>query len=163
MKEYLDNDIVSAIAKDDTPAESDALDRLLAARDAGKVELVTSELTLDEIKQYSGGRRRQVERTFRLLEKVPVVRWDELIGVNSYGDSRTWINSPMIQNDPLYDSLLRLGVKVINARHVFVSAKQAYAAFLTCDGGILARAHDIQKLCGVVVQKPSTLVNSEGR
>jgi hypothetical protein len=31
MKVYLDNNIVSAIAKDDEPAESDALDRLLIA------------------------------------------------------------------------------------------------------------------------------------
>jgi predicted nucleic acid-binding protein len=82
MKAYLDSNVVSAIAKDDTPTESDALDRLLAARDAGKVELVTSELTLDEIKRYSGPARKRVERTFRLLEKVPIVRWDELLGMH---------------------------------------------------------------------------------
>jgi hypothetical protein len=162
VKAYLDNNIVSAIAKDDTATESDALDRLLVARDAGKVDLVTSELTLDEIKRYFGAARKQVERVFRLLEKVPVVRWDELVGMHSYGDSRTWITSPLIQNDPLYDSLLRLGVKVIDAQHVFVSAKQACAAFLTCDGGVIARATDIAKLCGVAVQRPSVLVNNEG-
>ena len=78
MKLYLDNNVVSAIAKDDTPEESDALDRLLAAHDAGEVELVTSEVTLEEIKRYLGPARKQVERTFRLLVKVPVVRWDEL-------------------------------------------------------------------------------------
>ena len=162
MKAYLDNNVVSAIAKDDTAAESNALDRLLAARDDGKVELVTSELTLDEIKRYSGPARKQVERTFRLLEKVPIVRWDELMGIHSHGDSRTWINSPLIQNHPLYDSLLRLGVKTIDAQHVFVSAKQACAVFLTCDGGVLARADGIQELCGVAVQRPSVLVNDEG-
>ncbi len=162
MKAYLDNNVVSAIAKDDTPTESDALDRLLAARDAGRVELVTSELTLDEIKRYSGLARKQVERTFRLLEKVSIVRWDELMGMHSYGDSRTWISSPLIQNNPLYESLLRIGVKVIDAQHVFVSAKQACAAFLTCDGGVLARAEGNQGLCGVVVQRPSVLVDNEG-
>jgi hypothetical protein len=47
-----------------------------------------------------------VERTFRLLEKVAVVRCDELLGMHSYGDSRTWITSPLIQNDLLYDALL---------------------------------------------------------
>jgi hypothetical protein len=31
MRVYLDNDLVSAIAKEDNPVESDALDRLLAA------------------------------------------------------------------------------------------------------------------------------------
>ena len=162
MKAYLDNNIVSAIAKDDTAAESDALDRLLVAQDAGKVELVTSELTLDEIKRYSGPARRQVERTFRLLEKVPIVRWDELLGIHSYGDSGTWINSPLISNNPLYESLLRLGMTTIDAQHVFVSAKQACIAFLTCDGGVLSRADGIRELCGVAVQRPSLLVNNEG-
>jgi hypothetical protein len=85
-----------------------------------------------------------------------------LMGMHSYGDSRTWIASPLIQNDPLYDSLLRIGVKVIDAQHVFVSAKQACAAFLTCDGGVLARADSIQGLCGVAVQRLSVLVDNEG-
>jgi predicted nucleic acid-binding protein len=49
----LDNNIIGAIAKDDHPVESDALDRLLKAKDEGKVDLVTSELTLAEIKALS--------------------------------------------------------------------------------------------------------------
>ena len=162
MKAYLDNNIVSAIAKDDTAAESDALNRLLAAKDAGKIDLVTSEVTLEEIKRYAGPARKPVERAFRLLEKVPVVRWDELLGIHSYGDSHTWINSPLIQNDPLYDALLRLGLRSVDSQHLFVSAKNACAIFLTCDGGVLARAGAVQQLCGVVVQKPSVLVVNEG-
>jgi hypothetical protein len=47
MKAYLDNNVVSAIAKDDTKTESDALDRLLTAYQEGQVDLVTSEVTLD--------------------------------------------------------------------------------------------------------------------
>jgi len=162
MKTYLDNNVVSAIAKDDTATESDALDRLLAAQDAGKVELVTSEITLDEIRQYSGPQRKPVERTYRLLAKVPVVRWDELIGMHSHGDARTWITSPLVQNRPLYDSLLKLGVKTIDAQHLFVAATHACTVFLTCDGGVLARAKGIRELCGVAVQKPSVLVVHEG-
>lgn len=162
MKAYLDNNIVSAIAKDDTAAESAALDRLLAAKDAGRIDLVTSELTLEEIKRYAGPARKRVERTFRLLEKVPVVRWDELLGMHSYGDSRTWITSPLIQNDHLYDALLKLGLRSVDAQHLFVSAKHGCAIFLTCDGGVVARADGIQQLCGVVVQKPSVLVFNEG-
>jgi hypothetical protein len=162
MKAYLDNDVVSAIAKDDNPSESSALDRLLVAYEEDKVELVTSELTLVEINAYRGPWRTAVERMFRLLKKVPIVRWDELMGVNSYGDERTWINTPMIQNDPLYDALLSLGLKVVDAKHVFVAAKHGCAAFLTCDGGILHRAAEITKLCGVIVQKPSELVAGHG-
>jgi hypothetical protein len=162
LKAYLDNNVVSAIAKDDTAAESDALDRLLAAKDAGRVNLVTSELTLAEIKRYAGPARKVVERTFRLLEKVPVVRWDELLGMHSYGDARTWITSPLIQNDPLYDSLLKLGLQQVDAQHVFVAAKHNCAVFLACDGEVLARANDIRQLCGLAVQEPSDLVAGEG-
>ena len=50
-----------------------------------------------------GQARKVVERTFRLLEKVPVVRWDELMGIRVYEDRYTLINSPMIHNDPMYD------------------------------------------------------------
>jgi predicted nucleic acid-binding protein len=75
-RNYLDNNIVSAIAKDDEPAESDALDRLLTAWRKGKVDLVTSELTLAEIKRYQDTRiRPAIERIFRFLEKVPIVPW----------------------------------------------------------------------------------------
>jgi predicted nucleic acid-binding protein len=64
VKVYLDNNIVSAIAKDDTPKESDALDRLLQAWDDKKVDLVTSEVALREIKAYQNElKRRLVERT----------------------------------------------------------------------------------------------------
>jgi hypothetical protein len=101
VKAYLDNNIVSAIAKDDLPAESEALDRLLKAMDEGKVQLVTSELTLQEIEKYQDPMQQpRVKRIFRLLQKVPIVRWDELVGMHSYGDARTWINTPMIQNNP---------------------------------------------------------------
>jgi predicted nucleic acid-binding protein len=162
IQAYLDNNVVSALAKDDTADESDGIDQLLVAYDRGEVDLVTSELTLEEIKRYSGRGRTMVERTFRLLEKIPVVRWDELRGLHSYGDARTWITSPLIQNDFLYDGLLKLGLEVMDARHLFVCARQGYGVFLTCDRGVLARASDIQQLSGVIAQRPSELVATQG-
>jgi len=159
---YLDNNVVSTIAKDDTTSESEALDRLLAAYDQEKINLVTSEITLGEIKAYNDPRRKQIERTFRLLEKVPAVRWDELVGMHISGDSRTWINSPMIQNDTLYDALLKLALERVDAQHVFVAAKQGCTYFVTCDRGILTRASGIRQLCGLTVQRPSELVASQG-
>jgi hypothetical protein len=162
MKAYLDNDVVSAIAKDDNVAEADALDRLLKAYDEEKVDLATSEVTLREINDYQGLLRPQVERVFRLLKKVPIVRWDELKGMNIYIDRYTCINQPIIENDPVYTALLALGVKLVDAQHVFVAAKNACDAFLTCDGGILQRTSPIKKLCGLVVQRPSSFVSSQG-
>jgi predicted nucleic acid-binding protein len=161
MKVYLDNNIVSAIAKDDEPAESDALDRLLKAMEEGKVDLVTSELTLQEIKPYQGPKA--VERIFRLLPKVKVVRWDELVGMHSYGDARTWLANPLINNYPEYGALLKLGLEVIDAQHVYVSGKQACDAFLTFDKGVLRRAAGITNIFpSLTVQKASQLVASQG-
>jgi predicted nucleic acid-binding protein len=163
MKVYLDNNIVSAIAKDDEPAESDALDRLLMAWRKGKVDLVTSELTLAEIKRYQDTRMRAaIERIFRLLEKVEIVRWDELVGMHSYGDGRTWITTPLIQNYPEYGALLKLGLEAIDAQHVYVAGKQACDTVLTCDKGILRRAAGIKKIFpSLRLQRPSDLVASQ--
>ena len=163
MKVYLDNNIVSAIAKDDTPKESDALDRLLQAWDDKKVDLVTSEVALREIKAYQNElKRRLVERTYRLLAKVPIIPWDQLAGMNSYGDQRTWISTPIIQNDPDYAALLALGLEVVDAQHVLVAVKQKCNVFLTCDRGIRDRAAAIKDRFELIVQKPSDFVASQG-
>jgi predicted nucleic acid-binding protein len=164
MKVYLDNNIVSAIAKDDEPAEADSLDRLLIAWRDRKVDLVTSELTLAEIKRYQDTRMRAaIERIFRLLEKVEIVRWDRLVGMHSYGDERTWITVPFIENHPGYGALLKLGLEAIDAQHVYVAGKQACDIFLTCDGVLLRQAADIKKnFPSLTVQKASQLVASQG-
>jgi len=39
MQAYLDSNVVSAIVKDDTASESDAIDRLLEAHEKGQVHL----------------------------------------------------------------------------------------------------------------------------
>ena len=94
------------------------------------------------------------------------MRWDELLGMHIYIDRYTCINSPLIQNDPLYESLLKLRLdkpsKVTDAQHVFVATKQKCDVFLTCDRRVLRCAKDVQQLCGLVVRKPSELVASEG-
>ena len=106
--------------------------------------------------------RPQLERTFRLLHKVPIIRWDDLIGINSQVNRNTVINTPMIRNDPWYQELLVLGLKTVDAQHVFVGAKNACTVFLTCDKGILTRSSAIGNLCGVTVQKPSDFIASQG-
>lgn len=166
MKAYLDNNVVSSIVRDDNPSQSQALSALLEAFDARKVELVTSEITLEEIKKCPLEHRAPLERTFRLLEKIPVTPGQVLVGINSYGDGRSWINSPVIRNDPLFDSLLGLGLEVIDARHIFAAAKEGCTVFLTCDNsprtGILRRDKAIHQCCGVQVQRPSEFVSDQG-
>jgi len=103
-----------------------------------------------------------VERTFRLLPKVKVVRWDELVGIHSYGDARTWINTPMIQNYPDYGELLKLRLETVDAQHIYVAGKQVCDVFLRCDKGILGRAAGIAKVFPLMVRRPSELVASQG-
>ena len=163
MKAYLDNNVVSSIVKDDIESQSDALSRLLEAGDQGKVQLVTSEITLEEIKRVPSKHRPPLERTFRLLEKVPVVRWEELIFITNDGSGNNW---PVIQNDPLYADLLALGLEITDSKHLFVATKQSCGVFLTCDNtprtGILRRAVELKALCGVLVQRPAEFVAANG-
>src|SRR5260370_14137974 len=84
-----------------------------------------------------------------------------LVGINVQSDKYTMINSPMIHNDPLYQALLDKGVKTIDAQHVFVAPNNTCPASLTCDVGTLSRSTAIEKLCGVVVQRPSAFVASQ--
>ena len=115
-KVYLDSNIVSAIAKDDIPTESEALNRLLQAWDDKKFDLVTSEVTLWEISAHQDElKRRLVERTCRRLAKAQIIRWYELAGMRSYGDRHTWISTPMTTEDmlkELAERADRLGVKI---------------------------------------------------
>jgi predicted nucleic acid-binding protein len=143
-KAYLDDDVVSVIAKDDNGAESAALDLLLAAYRERKVDLVTSAVTLKELESYQGPQRPAIKRIFGFLKEVP--------------------NAcvPMIQNNPLYDDLLKRGLEVIDAWHVFVAVKNGCQAFLTCDRLIHHYSASIRQICGLVVQKPSDFVASEG-
>jgi hypothetical protein len=161
VKVYLDNNIVSAIARGDIPTESDALDRLLKAWAKRKVDLVTSELTHAEIKGAPFAvTRTAIEKIYRLLEKVEIARFDELVGINVQINQHTLINTPRIDNDPDYSALLKL-LKPADAQHVFVAAKKACKVFLTCDRGILYHARDIQKRFGLIVQRPSVFVASQ--
>jgi hypothetical protein len=144
MKVYLDNDVVSAITKEDNPAESDALDRLLAAYGGGMVDLVTSTVTHKEIESHQGSQRPAIKRIFRLLKEVP----NACI--------------PMIRHDPLYDDLLKRGLEDVDAWHVFVAAKNGCQVFLTCDRLIHHYDAAIRNICGLVVQKPSDFVASQG-
>jgi len=162
VKAYLDTNVVSAIAKDDIASESQAISRLLVLADSGGVQLVTSEITLQEIKRIPAKHRAPHERTFHLLEKIPMVRYDELLFITQYCSGNISMNSPVIQNEPLYDRLLALGLDTVDARHLFVAGKQGCRAFITCDNtrgtSILRRWKELDAMLNVSVQLPSTFL-----
>jgi len=72
MKVYLDNDMVSSIARGDMPEDVEsALMQLLELKDVGSLELVTSEVSFKEIEGYKGKDERILRVVYLLLEKVP--------------------------------------------------------------------------------------------
>jgi len=76
--------------------------------------------------------------------------------------TRSRVVYPIFQDDPLYKALQELGLEVMDARHIFVAAKQGCDAFITCDGGVLSRANKIRALCNLFVQRPTEFVASQG-
>jgi hypothetical protein len=157
---------VSSIFKDDIATESTAISRLLEAAGPGKAHLVTSELTLEEIKKVPPQYRLPLERTFHLLEKVPVARWDELVHLRPISGTKPGPVGPVSVNDPLYGALLELGLDEFDARHLFVAVKRGCDVFVTCDNsrqtGVLRRAAKIQALTGMAVQRPSEFLAAQG-
>ncbi len=159
MTVYLDNDVVSAIARGDKPEEAEALAQLVGAFERGELELVTSEVTASEISRCRHKAREDIQRTYERLGKVPLASRDQLVGMRTeYGPYGTTSNTPIIQKDALFGDIRALGIDTVDAQHIFVAAKRGCTHFLTCDRRILVRAHAIRALCGVVVQKPSEFV-----
>ncbi len=162
MKVYLDNNVVSAIGRNDTLEEAEAISALLRAFDEGKVELVTSDVTRQEIEKHEFDEREVVKRIYYLLKKVPFIESQGLGGFNVYGDEYTWINSPRIDDDPIWSKLMTIGLKNIDAHHVMLAMRSSCDVFLTCDRGILSRQEQIEKEFGIRIIKPSGAVSLQG-
>ena len=156
MNAYLDTDIVSAIVKDNNPDESAAIDRALRAFNDDDLSLVTSDVTRKEIDHYKGSSKVGVERSFRLLRRVPYVDTHTLLGIHNPGDSRTWTNSPAVRR------LRDLGIGPTDALHLMVAIKAQCDIFLTCDRAVLHRSREIQADFKIEPMKPSALCEREG-
>ena len=160
MKSYLDNNIVSAIVKDDQTGESQALTDLLELFDAGEVELVTSAVSLTEIKRYSGPKRVSVERTYHLLKKVPFVDDHTLLGFHNQWDHTGGASNPLVEDDPIYSSLRAIGLDRTDAHHLMLAIRANCDVFVTCDQRtILNRRQAVEAQHSLKLMKPSELVS----
>ncbi len=151
MKVYLDTNVVSSIARGDMPVDVvGALMHLLELKDAGSLELVTSEVALQEINSYKGNDERILNVVYRLLEKVRPAPTVPLIG----------FPRSLFFPDPIY-SQLRAFLEEKDALHVFQAIKNRVNVFLTLDGGILARKGEIKRW-NMDVLKPNELLEKLG-
>src|SRR5438105_10117745 len=92
---YLDCDMISAKGKKDMPAEEQAaLEAVDRAAEAGQCQIYTSQVTAEEIARYNGEPKPAIEQVYHATPKVPYTERQKLLGIHSYGDRYTWINTP---------------------------------------------------------------------
>lgn len=148
---YLDTCIVSGLAKDDlVPADASALLRILEARKAGRVELVTSDVANAEIKRIPEAYRTRHAVIYNLLADVPTVathRTDSGLTLMGVGGGR--------REDRLFTELKSLLPDVGDAEHVFQAAKNNVAFLITVDRrSFLSHSAAVARLCGVQLITP---------
>lgn len=157
VKIYLDNDVVSAIAKGDKPDQALAICNLLLAAEADLVELCTSDVHHYEIERYAQSTTKaDVRNVFERLGRVPFLKavkfnWGRV-------GSLTWEDPPKITVHPRWERLRSIGVKETDAHHLLVAIEASCDIFVTCDKGILHRAEEIKRDHNIRVARPSEVV-----
>lgn len=159
MTVYLDNNIVSAIARDDlSPNEMTALKELLELASAGTLELRTSGVAHKEIEQYKGKDKRTLQIVYLLLNKIPVVEDHKVLGAYSQFGSLGGALQPLVEDHPISSALRQMGLERTDAHHVMVAIEAKCQVFLTCDGGILKQRAAIEGKYPTRVMRPSELL-----
>jgi hypothetical protein len=163
LRIYLDHNMVSALVKQDMPTEEqDALMAICRAQTDGKCVVLTSKAAQHELEKYrSTDWKPRIEVAYHLLQKVAYIEAQKLLGIHSYGDQHTWINAPMIEDNPEWVKIRGLGLSGGDAEHV-LNAIGRCDVLLTYDNDLLHRAQEIQKHHGLRVLKPSQLSTETG-
>lgn len=163
FKVYLDCDMISAKAKKDMqPEQQAALEAIFRAADAGECQLCTSKVTAEEVARYKGETKPAIEQVYEATPKIPYAERQTFLGIHSYGDRYTWINSPMIKDDPKWLRIRALGLSDKDAHHVMLASQASCNVLLTCDGGLLYRAEAILQQEELRVMNPTALCSEMG-
>jgi hypothetical protein len=140
MKVYCDSDtLFHNIARHkDTPkaqTELDALTRLLALRDAGKIAMFRSHLvTYEAMKTSNETQRNRLIDDYNALQ--PILNDEKLLGFNIQISQYTCINSPIIsdvQDETIRKELMDGGLEQRDAEHITQAVCNDCDVFLTRD------------------------------
>jgi hypothetical protein len=154
---YVDTCIVSGMAKGDlSAADLSALRRILEAREAGTIELVTSDVTKREIDQIPPQYRAPHEAIYELLARVPVAP--------SHLTATRLVNTGVTQGawreDPLFGRLRNLLPDVADAEHIFQTARNGVDFFVTVDRRtILRHKAEVEAVCQLQLATPASFEN----
>ncbi|AXK38514.1 hypothetical protein [Crenobacter cavernae] len=132
-KAYLDNVLVCAIYSDDQKGESAALVKILEAYDQHRLELVTSQVTKEEIDKCPEEWKKKHNQTYDRLNKVKYVEAHELKGYNIQDNQFGFLASPRMDDHPTFTRLQQIGLDENDAKHVMQAIESNCDVFLTCD------------------------------
>jgi len=159
---YLDTNIISGLAKEDlTTNEHDALRHILEAYKQGKVSLVTSPITKEEIGKIPVEHRSKHETIYNLLSDVPIARTFRrgARGMSGFGFSMSMSAGRKIL-DPMFKALIALLPDKDDAKHLYHAAKSEVQYFLTTDKKtILNYCNKIKEICDVKAVSPQEFLN----
>ena len=166
MKFCLDTNVVSAMAKDDIPQESEAIGKIHNAHTAGSLDLWTSRFTGEEIGKVPADKRKPIEDIYSHLVKVPHFDRQKILGMNVYSDQWTCINSPMIEDDSIWVKLKETGLDDNDAYQLMLAIRGKCDAFVTADYKDFinneSRKSRIEQEYKIRLMTPTDLVNDEG-
>ena len=160
MKVYLDNDVVSDLARRRVPIELAAMEKIRAIEKQGKLILVTSEVTRREFNR-AGLSKPEIERVYASLQRVPLVEAHVHTGESScWDESGGGWSTPIFEDEPSWLRLLKLGIRDIDAHHIIVAIKTGCAIFLTRDGKtILNRKSEVEAEFPIRLYRPSEFLS----
>ncbi len=138
---YLDTCIVSGLAKEDLAAnEQEALAELLELHKAGRLKLVTSHITKQEISKIPSRARLRHSMIYNLLENIPAVR--------------------TVKTDPLFRKIREIVPGEEDAKHLYQALKSNSWYFVTTDKKTILK-HRIKLFLDVkelMVMSPSDMM-----
>jgi hypothetical protein len=153
---YLDTCLVSGLVEGDlSPVEREGLRKVLEAHKTGRLGVVTSHVTLEELAAMSPPQRRAPHETiYSLLVDVPAVpeaRTDSSLSLLGVGGGT--------REDPDFAALKVILPDVADARHVFQALRNGVAYFVTADARtIVSRAKTLEaSFPSIKIRLPSQL------
>jgi predicted nucleic acid-binding protein len=160
-KAYLDTNLVSGLGRADIKAEEyQALHQVIELMHEGRIALVTSAVTKEEIDRVPLEHRAPHEAIYALLAKVPVVDEQRLVPrIIQAIRGRSQVIGPLVVQEEDLGTLNSILPDQNDARHVFQALRNSSQYFVTTDRRtILTRAKQIEAAFPIRVVLPSQLL-----
>ncbi len=154
-KIYVDTCIISGLVKQDMPVkEAESLLEILKMNKEGKVQLVTSNLSLDEINKIPDNYRKTHEFFYYLLKEIPLSNVSPLQGLIGQGII------PFAREDPVFTKLKEILPDETDQHHLYQAIRNSCDYFMTLDKKTILKYRNrlFLDICEFMVMSPTDIV-----